>query len=53
MTSGPSEPRANAALDLMPLPSAFFGVLAAMMIGYLLLTSIAKALYVHAHGELL
>lgn len=41
------------ARDLTPLPGAFFGVLAAMMIGYLLLTSIAKALYVHAHGELL
>ncbi len=31
----------------------FFGVLAVMMIGYLLLTSIAKALYVRVHGELL
>ncbi len=49
----PYVPGVNAALDLMPLPGAFFGVLATMMIGYLLLTSIAKALYVHAHGELL
>ena len=52
-TPMPYVPGVNAALDLMPLPGAFFGVLAAMMIGYLLLTSIAKALYVHAHGELL
>lgn len=51
VTAMPYVPGVNAALDLVPLPGAFFGVLAAMMIGYLLLTSIAKALYVHAHGE--
>ena len=53
VTAMPYVPGVNAALDLMPLPSAFFGVLAVMMIGYLLLTSIAKALYVRVHGELL
>lgn len=53
VTAMPYVPGVNAALDLVPLPGAFFGVLAAMMIGYLLLTSIAKALYVRAHGELL
>ena len=53
MTAMPYVPGVNAALDLVPLPGAFFGVLAVMMIGYLLLTSIAKALYVRAHGELL
>ena len=53
VTAMPYVPDVNAALDLVPLPGAFFGVLAAMMIGYLLLTSIAKALYVRAHGELL
>ncbi len=53
VTAMPYVPGVNAALDLMPLPSAFFGVLAVMMIGYLLLTSIAKTLYVRAHGELL
>ena len=53
VTVMPYVPGVNAALDLVPLPGAFFGVLAAMMVGYLLLTSIAKALYVRAHGELL
>lgn len=53
VTAMPYVPGVNAALDLVPLPGAFFGVLAVMMIGYLLLTSIAKALYVRAHGELL
>lgn len=53
VTAMPYIPVVNAALDLVPLPGAFFGVLAVMMIGYLLLTSIAKALYVRAHGELL
>lgn len=53
VTAMPYIPGVNAALDLVPLPGAFFGVLAVMMIGYLLLTSIAKALYVRAHGELL
>lgn len=53
VTAMPYVPGVNAALDLVPLPGAYFGVLAAMMIGYLLLTSIAKALYVRAHGELL
>lgn len=53
VTTMPYVPGVNAALDLVPLPGAFFGVLAAMMVGYLLLTSIAKALYVRAHGELL
>ena len=53
VTAMPYVPGVSAALDLVPLPGAFFGVLAAMMIGYLLLTSIAKALYVRAHGELL
>lgn len=51
VTAMPYVPGVNAALDLMPLPSAFFGVLAVMMIGYLLLTSIAKALYVRVHGD--
>ncbi len=46
-------PFALEALGLVPLPAAFFGVLAAMMAGYLLFTSIAKAWYVRAHGELL
>lgn len=46
-------PGVNSALDLIPLPGVFFGVLATMMAGYLLLTSIAKVLYVRAHGELL
>lgn len=53
VTAMPYVPGVNAALDLVPLPGAFFGVLAATMIGYLLLTSIAKALYVRVHGELL
>ncbi len=53
VTAMPYVPGVNAALDLVPLPGAFFGVLAAMMIGYLLLTSIVKTLYVRAHGELL
>ena len=53
VTAMPYVPGVNAALDLVPLPGAYFGVLAVMMIGYLLLTSIAKALYVRAHGELL
>lgn len=53
VTAMPYVPGVNAALDLVPLPGAFFGVLAVMMIGYLLLTSIAKALYVRAQGELL
>lgn len=53
VTAMPYVPGVNAALDLVPLPGAFFGVLAVMMIGYLLLTNIAKALYVRAHGELL
>lgn len=53
VTAMPYLPGVNAALDLVPLPGAFFGVLTATMIDYLLLTSIAKALYVRAHGELL
>ena len=53
VTAMPYVPGVNSALGLVPLPGAFFGVLAAMMAGYLLLTSIAKALYVRAHGELL
>lgn len=53
VTAMPYVPGVNSALDLVPLPGVFFGVLAAMMAGYLLLTSIAKALYVRAHGELL
>ena len=53
VTAMPYVPGVNSALDLVPLPGVFFGVLAAMMAGYLLLTSIAKVLYVRAHGELL
>lgn len=53
VTAMPYVPGVNGALGLVPLPSAFFGVLAAMMMGYLLLTSIAKVLYVRTHGELL
>ena len=53
VTAMPYVPGVNSALDLVPLPGVFFGVLATMMAGYLLLTSIAKVLYVRAHGELL
>ena len=53
VTAMPYVPGVNAALGLAPLPGAFFVVLAVMMIGYLLLTSIAKAPYVRAHGEIL
>lgn len=53
VTLMPYAPGVREALGLVPLPAAFFGVLAAMMAGYLLLTSIAKAWYVRAHGELL
>ena len=53
VTAMPYVPGVNSALDLVPLPGVFFGVLAAMMAGYLLLTSIAKVLYVRAVGELL
>ena len=52
VTLMPYAPGVREALGLVPLPAAFFGVLAAMMAGYLLLTSIAKAWYVRAHGEL-
>lgn len=53
VTAMPYVPGMSGALSLVPLPGAFFGVLAAMMMGYLLLTSIAKILYVRTHGELL
>ncbi len=53
VTAMPYVPGVNAALGLVPLPASFFGVLAVMMTGYLLLTSIAKAIYVRVHGELL
>lgn len=53
VTLMPYAPGVREALGLVPLPAAFFGVLAAMMAGYLLFTSIAKAWYVRAHGELL
>lgn len=53
VTLMPYVPGVREALGLVPLPAAFFGGLAAMMAGYLLLTSIAKAWYVRAHGELL
>jgi len=53
VTAMPYVPGVNSALDLVPLPGVFFGVLAAMMAGDLLLTSIAKVLYVRAVGELL
>ena len=53
VTAMPYVPGMSGALGLVPLPGAFFGVLAAMMMGYLLLTSIAKILYVRTHGELL
>ena len=53
VTLMPYVPGVREALGLVPLPAAFFGVLAAMMAGYLLFTSNAKAWYVRAHGELL
>lgn len=53
VTLMPYAPGVREALGLVPLPAAFFGVLAAMMAGYLLFTSIAKAWYVRAHEELL
>ena len=51
VTAMPYVPGVNSALGLVPLPGAFFGVLAAMMAGYLLLTSIAKVLYVRASAS--
>ena len=49
----PYLPKVSEALGLVGLPMSFFGWLLALMLGYLVLISIVKALYVRRKGSLL
>ncbi len=49
----PYLPKVSEALGLVSLPMSFFEWLLALMLGYLVLISIVKALYVHRKGSLL
>lgn len=49
----PFLPVVSAALGLVRLPAAFFGWLLALMLGYLILISIVKTIYIRRHGSLL
>ncbi len=49
----PYAPGVSAALGLVALPAWFFGVLVALMLGYMLLVTLVKGVYVRRYGGLL
>jgi len=43
----------GSSVGMTPLPAMYFGYLAATVMGYMILVTVIKKLYVRKHGELL